>query len=367
MTSGQKSVSVFLCLICALLVIILGLCMSWPGWVWLGALGVFATIWIIATLAAIRARRRDPFPSGTLIDAPVPPPADRREVYVSRVPLPSGLADYDFLFSARIRWCPVDPAPNDQLINIGALAVDSVLARARKVTTLLRPLRSSLVQHQLNGVLGVMEEDREGYVRAMALDVELTLTDADQERLDRLASIRKDEAVWEHQRKYEKSKREYLGGDVLTSTGSAVVWWLAKNDDHVEKTVKDIGLLARLSSAANNREVDETFRHLVSEASPPPPAPEHTEPEPGQGAHRFDHHSLDPVDLFADFFRRVGFRPGEAESALIADQVAMAIASRDAVTAAEIHRRFGGRPVPPHTNGAGPTSPERNGDDQPTT
>jgi hypothetical protein len=57
-------------------------------------------------------------------------------------------------------------------------------------------------------------------------------------------------AIWEHQRKYEQNKRAYLGRDVLKDPGSAVVWWLARNDDHVEKTVQAIGLLAQLSSAA---------------------------------------------------------------------------------------------------------------------
>ncbi|WP_326724377.1 MULTISPECIES: phage holin family protein [unclassified Streptomyces] len=358
MTSGQKAVAAFLGLIYALLVVILGLCMSWSVWLWLGAIGVFAAVWAIAVLAVTRARKRDPFPPGTLLEQPAPPPVERRELTVSRVPLPSDLADYDFLFSARVRWCPVDLPSSDQPINFGALAVESVLARARQVTEVLKPFRSSLVQHELNSLLGVMEEDREGYVRAMALDVQLTLSEADQERLNQLAAIRKDEAVWEHQRKYEQNKREYLGGDVLTSTGSAVVWWLAKNDDHIEKTVKDLGLLARLTSAANDRDVDEQFRYLVPEAFPPPPDTGRPDPSLEQELPLFERHAPDPADLFTDFFRQMGFRPGEEEGALIADQVAMAITSRDAVTAEEIRRRFCGQPVGPHTNGAKPGAAE---------
>ncbi|MEV0218880.1 hypothetical protein [Streptomyces sp. NPDC050704] len=351
MSSGQKTVSFFLSLICALLVLILGLCLHWPVWMWGGAIVVLLAAWSTATVVATRARRRDPFPPGSLIEQAAPPVVERREFHVTRVPLPSRLPDYDFLFSARVRWCPVDPMSGDQLINPGALAVEAVLTRARYVTAALDPFRSSLVQHELNGALGVMEPDREGHVQAMALDVVLTLSEEDRERLDRLAAIRKDEAVWEHQRKYEQNKREYLGGDVLTSTGSAVVWWLAKNDDHVEKTVKDIGLLARLSSAANNTEVDEPFRYLVPEAFPSEPT-EHPIPEREMPV--FENRVPAAADVFADFFRRVGFRPGEDEGALIADQVAMAIASRDAVAAEEIRRRFGQTAVP-YANGAGPT------------
>ncbi|MFG2556751.1 hypothetical protein [Streptomyces sp. NPDC048581] len=356
MSSGQKTVSVFLSLVSVLLAVILGLSLHWALGMWLGVFALLVTVWTAATYSVIRARRRDPFPPGSLIEQPAPPPVERRELYVSRVPLPSAFPDYDFLFSARVRWYPVDPESNDQLINPGALAVECVLARARAVTADLKPFRSSLAQHQLHAVLGVMEPDRHEYVHAMALEVELALTDEDQERLDRLAAIRKDEALWEHQRKYEQNKREYLGNDVLTSTGSAVVWWLAKNDDQVENTVKDIGLLARLSSAANDREVDEPFRYLVPEAFPPPAEPEWQGPAPGPEEPLGELPAPSPADVFSEFFRLVGFRPGEDESALVADQVALAIASRDGVTAEEMRRRFGIRTVPPHTNGNGPAS-----------
>lgn len=71
--------------------------------------------------------------------------------------------------------------------------------------------------------------------------------------------MRKNEDIWEYERRYEQSKREYLGADVLKNPGSAVVWWLARNDDQVEKAVQDIGILAQLSCAANNVNVPESF------------------------------------------------------------------------------------------------------------
>ncbi|MEW2398377.1 hypothetical protein [Streptomyces sp. NPDC046862] len=358
MSSGQKTVLAFLSLIYGLVILILGLFLSWPLWVWLGAVAPLLTGWITVPVLAARVRQRDPFPPGTLIEQPAPPVVERRELHITRVPLPSSVPDYDFLFSARVRWCPVDPTSIDQLTNPGALAVDAVLARARMLTGTVEPFRSSLLQHELNGALGVMAPDRENRVQTMALDVVLSLSDADQDRLDRLAAIRKDEAVWEHQRRYEQNKREYLSGDVLTSTGSAVVWWLARNDDHVEKAVKDIGLLARLSSAANNTEVSEPFRHLVPEAFPTPPVPEQPpvalQPEEPSG---FGSRDANAADLITEAFRRVGIRPGEDDSVLIADQLAEAIAPRDAVTAEEIRRRFAGPVTASHThpNGSGPT------------
>ncbi|NGO11318.1 hypothetical protein G5C60_27870 [Streptomyces sp. HC44] len=347
MSSDQKTVSVFLALLSELLVLILGLVLDWPVWVLASAVGVVLLTWTMAMIAAKRARARVPFPPETIPLQPCPP-VERRELYVERIALPSAERDYDFLFSATVRWCPADPSARNPVINPGALAVDAILARAREVTATRKPFRSSLVQHELSGRLGVMETDREGHVRAMALDVTLALSEEDQTRLDRLAAIRKDEAVWEHQRNYEKNKRRYLGDDVLQNTGSAVVWWLAKNDDQVEKTVEDIGLLAQLSSAANNEEVAEPFRHLVDEALPEAPV---AEPEPAETA------SADPADVFTDFMCRVGLAPGNEEGVMLAGQVAMAVSSWDADTAAEIRRRFIDRATMAHPNGGGPGHP----------
>ncbi|MEV0256708.1 hypothetical protein AB0H82_20925 [Streptomyces sp. NPDC050732] len=362
MSTGQKTVSVFLTLIGALLVLILGLCLDWPLWVWPAAAAVLLSTLAVAATAATRARRRDLFPPGTVPDQPIAP-VERREVYVDRISLPSQLADYDFLFSATIRWCPADPSADVSHINAGALAMDAVIERARAVTSGRKPFRSSLVQHELSGALGVMETGPGGHIRAMALDVVLVLPEDDQQRLERLAAIRKNEDLWEHERNYERNKREYLGGDVLRDTGSAVVWWLAKNDDQVEKAVNDIGLLARLTSAANNEEVSEPFRHLVPEAFSPFTA----EPPTLNGFGEFSEPSRpqeptapDPAKTFADFVRGLGRTPGDEECLLLAEQVAMNIEEWDEHAAREIRRRFTARTVSADTaspNGAEPAPP----------
>lgn len=113
-----------------------------------------------------------------------------------------------------------------------------------------------------------MAENSTGRVQAMALDITLSLSEPDQERLDKLAAVRKDEDVWEHERKYEQSRRAYLGEDVLKDTGSAVVWWLHRNEDSIDTTVKDIGLLAQLTSAANDEDISERLQHLIPHAVP---------------------------------------------------------------------------------------------------
>ncbi|WP_050507712.1 MULTISPECIES: hypothetical protein [Streptomyces] len=268
MSSGHKTATVFLTVICALLLVIAGLSLQWPVWAWPASAAVLVTGSATAFWSDSRRRPSGPWEYPAHPDLPVPP-VERWERTVAGVALPSSVPDYDFLFSATIRWRPLGAAVDAPRVNAGGLAVDAVLARARAVTARQNPHHSTLAQHQLDGALGTMEPDVTDRVEAMAENVTLQLSDADRERLTKLSTVRKDEDVWEHERNYERSKRTYLGNEVLKDTGSAVVWWMAKHDDRIEKTVDLIGPLAQLSSAANNQEVPELFRHLVARPGAP--------------------------------------------------------------------------------------------------
>ncbi|MER8046259.1 hypothetical protein [Streptomyces sp. NPDC094032] len=265
MSSGHKTMTAFLTLIGALVIVITGLCVRWPWWAWPAALGALLAV---AGAALVGVRRRRPLiPREFALEPDLPiPPVERWEKVVRNVALPSLSPNYDFLVTALVRWVPVDVPHGAPEVSSAGLAVDAVLSRARAVTAGQPPERSSLVQHQLSGELATMLPDPSGRVLAMAENLVVTLSDADRERLEKLATVRKDEAVWEHERKWEQSKRAYLGEDVLTSTGSAVVWWLAKNDDKVDKAVADIGLLAQLTAVANDEPVPERLHGFLADA-----------------------------------------------------------------------------------------------------
>ncbi|GAA3052291.1 hypothetical protein GCM10017562_14970 [Streptomyces roseofulvus] len=271
MSSGQKILTAFLTLIGGLLIVIIGLCTAWPWWCWPAAA---LTLLVLARLVSLSARRRRPtIPQEHLLEPDRPiPPVERWEKVVREVALPSASPDYDFLVTALVRWVPIDVAHGAPDVSGSGLAVDAVLTRARTITVTHPPHRGSLVQHQLAGALGTMEQDPTGRVLAMAENIQVSLSEADRERLEKLATVRKDEAVWEHERKWEQSKRAYLGEDVLASTGSAVVWWLAKNDDRVDKAVADIGLLAQLTSVANDEPIPAPLQPYVAPVAPDTPA-----------------------------------------------------------------------------------------------
>ncbi|WP_042422887.1 hypothetical protein [Streptacidiphilus anmyonensis] len=340
MTSGCKTVITFVTVICGLLFAVVDLESQWPLWSWL-TLVALAVVTPVAS-SAVAGRRRNPVPLELIPHLPVAP-VERRDQRVTQVSLPSAWEDYDFRFAATVRWCPTGKTAEEPVINPAGVAVDAILARASAITEKRDPARASLVQHELNGALGRMQEDPTGYLDVMAESVTLALAERDQERLDKLASVRKDKAVWEHERKYEQSRREYLGEDVLKDTGSAVVWWLARNDDHIEKTVSDIGLLTQLSSAARNSEVPTQFRHLVPSLAAAAPATTSAGPEAGTMGQARSEEPQPPsgADHFEALLVTEGIPNDDPARGLLVGRVADAFAAHGRPEiAAELRRRF---------------------------
>ncbi|MFJ2094050.1 hypothetical protein ACIOEW_33050 [Streptomyces sp. NPDC087901] len=333
MTTGCKTTTVFLTILCGLVLIILGLTERWPSWAW----PALAVLLIAAPALALKiaGHRRGSVPVA-FEEHITAAPIERTDHQVTRVALPSRWADYDFLISATVRWYSLDASRPGRVLNPAGLAAEAVLDRARAITEQREPSRVSLVQHELSGALSSLLPDSTGQLQAMAENVRLTLDEHDQERLDSLAGVRKDQAVWEHQRKYEQSKRKYLGEDVLKDTGSAVVWWLAKNDEQVERTVEDLGLLARLTSAANDTDVPERLRDLI-----PQPREEQDGQVPLDGQEAPSGRTPTAADHLADALNALGFEDADTQKRLLAKQFADAIRDQDQhETADDLVSRF---------------------------
>ncbi|WP_326809157.1 MULTISPECIES: hypothetical protein [unclassified Streptomyces] len=391
MSSGRRTVTVFLAVISGLVLGILSLVQRWPLWIWPASLAALAgAAWLLGKALAPRpdpfAREYAPEP-----DLPIPPP-ERRAQDVQEVAVASSLPDYDFLFSATVRWCPLPAPSHAPVVSPAGLAVSAVLERAEALTKKLPPHRSSLAQHQLNGALGTMLSDPTGRVEVMAENVALTLAEADSQRLTRLSTVRKEEAVWEHERKHECDKRAYLGEDVLKNTGSAVVWWLARNEDQIKRAVDDIGVLAQLSSAANNDDVPERFQHMVPFPVPQPdPEPEPVpaghfgngffDGAPGNNGHAtaststsastsasaHDEPAPPPsaADLFNDLLTHVGVPSEDGRTAVLARNFGEALhAMGEAEAAQEILDRFDFPAAPDDAPGNGNDDEKDNENDE---
>ncbi|MFF4702869.1 hypothetical protein ACWC4D_13310 [Streptomyces sp. NPDC001288] len=343
MTTARKTTTVFLTVMCGLLLTIVGLMQRWPGWTW-PALAALLLV-LPAVTFRVASQRRGPVPVSfeeQLTAAPV----ERTEYRVNRVALPSLWDDYQFVFSATVRWCFADGPERGTVVNPVGLAVDAVLSRACAITEKREPGHASLLQHELGGALSRMCPDSTGHLRAMAEDINLTLPDEDQERLDRLAGVRKDEAVWEHQRKYEQSKRRYLGEDALKDTGSAVVWWLTRNDESVAKTVADLPLLAQLTSAANDTDIPERLLEMLPDRPGGPWTSDIGTESPDLPARE-----PSAADHLSGFFEAMGFKEDDDRRAMLARQFSQLVEQHNRhETAEDLLRRFDPpRPPAPET------------------
>lgn len=337
MSSGHRTMTLFVTVILGLIFVILGLSAEWPLWAWPT---VAALLLLIAAVShRILAPRPAAFPQDPFAesDRPLPEP-QQQEQRISYVALPSSVSDYDFSFSATVRWHVLDVPEGTPYANPAGLAVDAVLQRARVVTSQQPPHRSTVTQHQLDGALATMRVDPTGRVLAMAQDVQLSLPELDRERLAKLSNVRKDEDVWEHERNYERSKRAYLGDDVLKDTGSAVVWWLSRNEAEVEGAVDRIALLAQLSAAANNESIAPPFQPWVAPAASftnGGPVPDH-EPPPdwyGDGSQ--------PDVSFDSLLTWFGFSADDPDVVLFAERIAEVARAHGKTEAVdELRRRF---------------------------
>jgi hypothetical protein len=250
--TGQKTVLAYVVIIAVLLLGLIKLA-YWPIWAALLLAGLLAVIPLLTNVRR-RPQSRPSVPAEPFqtVTAAPPPPVELEREQIANVRLPSGKPDYHFIFSGTICWRPTRTGADGQGMIKSAVAIDSVVQRARTIAANRDPVELSLVRPEMARALGALASDTAGHVYAMAESVELALPEDDQRLLDKLAAVRKQEDLWEHERRYEQSKREYLGEDVLKSPGSAVVWWLARNEGHLDTAVSNIGPIRELSNAAND-------------------------------------------------------------------------------------------------------------------
>lgn len=317
--------------------LVLGAIFGWP--VWLGILlpillaGVLLLTVLWSASGAPSASEDDDIGAG--IAASEAPPEDPYLEYpVNGVPVPSAVVEYPFLFSATIRWrLAAGGVPTVAHGNPPSVALASVLRRAQLTAGAEHPSRCEFLRHWLESTLGVPMTDESDLVTAYATDVRLTLRPADQKRLDELDAHRKSVVAWEGHRQHERNCRTYFGEDVLSTPGSAVVWWLSRHEDEIDRAVEMIGPLTCLSAAANDDDVPEEFRHLCippGASAPGEPGGGFGHPESAEGAGasgeareraRGGRQSA-PGERVSALLDEMGFAEGSDERAVFVDRLA---------------------------------------------
>lgn len=242
--------------------LLLGAGMQWPMWVRLALMAVALACVVGLGFRQLRQEPEPPVLARPPVLAPVAP-APPSQVALDPTPVPTAAPGYQVQVSATVLWRPT-PGRRDGHGNPEALAKCAVVDRATSVARQFAPQDHVLFGHRLAADLGVPQVAGEGLITVWATDVIAAVGPADADRLATLDRLRKDAEVWKRRRDHEVDVRRYLSEDVLTSPGSAVVWWLARNIDEIEGTVERIGPLTRISAVAQGQTPEEHVDERVS-------------------------------------------------------------------------------------------------------
>jgi hypothetical protein len=251
-----------------LVLFLVSLAIGLPGWS-----AVVLTVVLLVLLAVVWKQPDEPRP---VVTKPAPPSVvlpDRDPVFtgppsrtVSDVRLPSASPDFQFSFSAVVQWSTV--LSGSRHADLGAVAVDALLERARSLTARQQVTEESLNQHRLAALLGEPALDEKGQVRSWATEVRLRLPDADHQHLLHLAALHRREQTTLLERRMEQDKRAYLKDDVFATPGSAAVWWLVNHPGDVETALGLLDTLAELSAAANDLPIRQTSAEEIERQRP---------------------------------------------------------------------------------------------------
>lgn len=260
MTREEKNTIAAVAAVLTLLVVVIGLTLGWSAWIWIPLAILPAVGGVVLAKQIALSRRPEPFPELISDQVPAPEP-DPNQVALSEVSLPSAVPDYCFLVSGTVCWRENSKAPGRQHRNLDAVAKEAITSRAADALLNAQPHEHSVLSERLNVDLGTEQVVPTGHVYAWGEGFTVTLPEIDRNRLERLANLRKDVEMWEQERSHERNVREYLGDDVFSSPGSAVVWWLARHykgeDSGVSAAVANIGNLRDLTAAVQEIETTE--------------------------------------------------------------------------------------------------------------
>ncbi|AXX31037.1 hypothetical protein KCV87_01705 [Actinosynnema pretiosum subsp. pretiosum] len=235
----------------AMLAVTVGLLADWPLW----GIALLVAAVLGGTALALKAaqdRRLRAWEAEAALrqseqqQALVPvelPPSGRR---VSEVELPSALPNFPLEFACTVHW---HTEPDARHGDLGAVAVESVLKRAVEFAKGVQP-DDETAGHLLAAELGAPVKWR-GLVKAWATGVVLRAPGPERLRLTRARDAHQEQHVWRQRIAAEREVREYYGDEVLASSGSALVWWLAGTDRAAVREAADlVDPLTRLSAVA---------------------------------------------------------------------------------------------------------------------
>ncbi len=235
-------------------------------WTWVWAPLLLMLLALVLLMTAIGGE--DPRLTSTAMTMGPPPVPDRpderretRSIRVRDTRMASLTEDYEFVFSADVRWRWVGE-PDERLRNPERAAANVIVTKAQAEVGRYRADEVDMALHSLAARLGEAASVYNGLLEVWADDVTLGLMEEDAERLRRIADMRKENNRWEMERFVERTKRTYFAEDVFSTPGNAVIWDLVRNDADVETTMRRVGSLAHLSEAGKGKDLDDLRERL---------------------------------------------------------------------------------------------------------
>ncbi|WP_017589336.1 hypothetical protein [Nocardiopsis ganjiahuensis] len=134
-----------------------------------------------------------------------------RGVRTRRTELPSAVDDYAFEFSALVHWRWAHRV-DLSLRNPAGPAVHSIVLRAREYLRDVHPAERAVAESELESVFAVEDPVAGGTIQVWAENVRLELADEDDERLQHMARLRKDRALWAAEHEAART-RAAMSGD----------------------------------------------------------------------------------------------------------------------------------------------------------
>ncbi len=165
---------------------------------------------------AVRGRGDDLRDRSEQGDEPAPIEVPRgqsgtRGVRTRRTELPSAVDDYSFEFSALVHWRWAHRV-DLSLRNPAGPAVHSIVLRAREYLHDVHPAERAVAESELESVFAVEDPVAGGTIQVWAENVRLELADEDDERLQRMAELRKDRALWAAEHEAARIRASMTGG-----------------------------------------------------------------------------------------------------------------------------------------------------------
>lgn len=143
-------------------------------------------------------------------------------------------------------------------------AINSIVQRARAISSQAMLVHHAPLQHQLGAELAEEQQVPETHVWARAEQVKISVDDVDLEMARKHIELLRNSTVRHAERELERAEIRYLRDEVLTDVGTATIWWLQRNGYEVERAVQLAGELQELVRIARHTSDPHWAESLVS-------------------------------------------------------------------------------------------------------